>query len=183
VGFEKKRFVPTETGIKITDFLVKNFPEIFDVKFTVKMEKDLDRIAEENINMQLILNTFYGTFIEKLNSLEKMNNQLSESKEKYLGEDELKNKYYVLKGKYGWVLKKQYLLNSTIQFFPLENEEISIENALIIGNTSQLLGHFKKKPIFLIKGKFGVYIKYNGKNYNTKNIDIKKLDDIKKIIL
>jgi hypothetical protein len=34
-----------------------------------------------------------------------------------------------------------------------------------------------------MKGKFGVYIKYNGKNYNTKNIDIKNLDDIKKLIL
>ena len=181
IGFEKKRFIPTETGIKITDFLVKNFPEIFDVKFTVKMEKDLDRIAEDNINMQFVLNTFYGTFIEKLNSLEKMNNP--ESKEKYLGEDELKNKYYVLKGKYGWVLKKEYLLNSTIQFFPLEDKEINLENALVIGKTSQLLGNLKKKPIFLMKGKFGVYIKYNGKNYNTKNIDIKNLDDIKKLIL
>ena len=183
VGFEKKKFTPSETGIKITDFLVTNFPEIFDITFTVKMEKNLDEIAEENINMQYVLNNFYGNFIEKLNTLEKVNKNISTSKEKYLGEDEFNSKYYILNAKYGLVLKKVYKLNSTIQFFPIENENISLEEALDIGKTSQLLGNYRKKPIFLIKGKFGVYIKYNGKNYSTKNREIKSIDDVKELII
>ncbi len=43
---EQKKFFPSEMGIIVNDILVKNFPEIVDVDFTAKMEKELDEIAE-----------------------------------------------------------------------------------------------------------------------------------------
>jgi len=38
------KFVPTELGMFVTDFLVQNFPDIMQIKFTAKMEEELDRI-------------------------------------------------------------------------------------------------------------------------------------------
>jgi DNA topoisomerase-1 len=47
---DQGRFVPTDLGLFVTDFLVRNFPDIMDVKFTAHMEEELDRIdqGEEN---------------------------------------------------------------------------------------------------------------------------------------
>src|SRR5699024_7729322 len=46
VTLEDRRFVPTEIGEIVLDLLVEYLPEITDVEFTVKMEKDLDEIEE-----------------------------------------------------------------------------------------------------------------------------------------
>jgi len=43
---EEGRFRPTELGFFVTDFLVKNFAELFDYKFTARMEEKLDRISD-----------------------------------------------------------------------------------------------------------------------------------------
>ena len=37
VGKENKKFVPTELGIKITNFLNEQFPQIMDYNFTSKL--------------------------------------------------------------------------------------------------------------------------------------------------
>jgi DNA topoisomerase-1 len=43
---EKGKFIPTDLGIFVTDFLVKTFPDLIEVKFTARMEEELDRISE-----------------------------------------------------------------------------------------------------------------------------------------
>src|SRR5258707_11886900 len=40
------RFIPTETGLVVTDLLVKNFAEIFDPAYTARLEEELDEIEE-----------------------------------------------------------------------------------------------------------------------------------------
>jgi DNA topoisomerase-1 len=63
---KERRFHATNLGMVVTDLLVKHFPKIMDVKFTAKMEDDLDRIAENEANMTSILEDFYGPFHETL---------------------------------------------------------------------------------------------------------------------
>lgn len=46
LGKEKKKLVPTELGLKTTEFLEKNFNKIMNYDFTANMEKDLDNVAE-----------------------------------------------------------------------------------------------------------------------------------------
>jgi DNA topoisomerase-1 len=41
---ENGRFVPTELGSVVNDYLVERFPELLDVGFTAKMEDELDQI-------------------------------------------------------------------------------------------------------------------------------------------
>ena len=63
---EQKRFFPTEMGTIVTDMLVKNFPEIVDIEFTAKMEKELDEVAEGKDTWEKTIRDFYGPFAQNL---------------------------------------------------------------------------------------------------------------------
>jgi DNA topoisomerase-1 len=59
---EDKRLKPTDIAFVVTDLLVEHFPKIVDLKFTAKMEKDLDAIAEGKTAWQPVIKEFYGPF-------------------------------------------------------------------------------------------------------------------------
>ncbi|MBM3810378.1 MAG: type I DNA topoisomerase [Acidimicrobiia bacterium] len=56
------RFFPTELGIVVTDLLVQNFDDIFDVKYTARMEEELDEIGEGKMDWRAAMNEFYEKF-------------------------------------------------------------------------------------------------------------------------
>ena len=60
------RFFPTEIGMVVCDLLVKNFPYIFDVAYTAKLEEELDEIEEGHEKWTDLLNGFYTYFVEEL---------------------------------------------------------------------------------------------------------------------
>ena len=62
----KKRFVPTELGAVVTKMLTENLPKIMDVRFTARMEEDLDKIAQGNLQRDTLINDFYGDFEKDL---------------------------------------------------------------------------------------------------------------------
>ncbi|HCS47065.1 MAG TPA: type I DNA topoisomerase [Candidatus Aminicenantes bacterium] len=43
---DKGKFIPTDLGMFVTDFLVAHFADLMEVKFTARMEEELDRIGE-----------------------------------------------------------------------------------------------------------------------------------------
>lgn len=63
---EQKRFFPTEMGTIVNDVLVKNFPEVVDIDFTAKMEKELDEVADGKDSMQKTVRDFYNPFSKNL---------------------------------------------------------------------------------------------------------------------
>jgi DNA topoisomerase-1 len=63
---EQKRFIPTEMGTIVTDVLVKNFPEVIDIDFTAKMEKELDEVADGKDTWQKTCKDFYTPFAKNL---------------------------------------------------------------------------------------------------------------------
>ncbi len=63
---DQKRFVPTEMGTIVNDVLVKNFPEIVDIDFTAKMEKELDEVADGKDTWQKTCKDFYAPFAKNL---------------------------------------------------------------------------------------------------------------------
>lgn len=81
---EQKRFIPTETGFTVNNLLIEHFPQIVDLQFTAKMEKDLDMIAEGDIKWVPIIKEFYEPFHKNLENkyseVEKQNND-EETKE------------------------------------------------------------------------------------------------------
>jgi len=60
------RFYPTEIGVVVCDLLVKNFPYIFDIAYTARLEEELDEIEEGTEKWTTLLNGFYGYFEEEL---------------------------------------------------------------------------------------------------------------------
>lgn len=62
----KKRFVPTELGMVVTQLLNQNLPKIMDVSFTAIMEQDLDKIASGNLKRDTLLKDFYKDFEKDL---------------------------------------------------------------------------------------------------------------------
>ena len=55
-------FHPTEIGKMVNDLLVEHFPDIVDLKFTSKMEENLDDIAEGKTKWVGVIRDFYGPF-------------------------------------------------------------------------------------------------------------------------
>jgi DNA topoisomerase-1 len=60
------RFYPTEIGVVVCDLLVKNFPYIFDVAYTARLEEELDEIEEGTEKWTVLLNGFYDHFEDEL---------------------------------------------------------------------------------------------------------------------
>lgn len=58
----KKRFVPTELGMAVTNMLTEYLPDIMNVKFTAQMEEKLDEIAHGTLDRDKLLRTFWETF-------------------------------------------------------------------------------------------------------------------------
>ncbi len=63
---EKKKFVPTELGIVVTNLLNQNLSKIMDLKFTANMEKDLDKIASGELERDNVIKLFYNDFEKDL---------------------------------------------------------------------------------------------------------------------
>ncbi len=57
-----RRFHATLLGKVVTDKLVQGFPNVMDVKFTARMESQLDEIEEKHADWVKLLRDFYGPF-------------------------------------------------------------------------------------------------------------------------
>jgi DNA topoisomerase I len=71
VVLENKRFVPTELGEIVVELILEFFPEIIDVEFTAKMEKNLDEIEEGKVQWVKVVDEFYREFEKRLQIAEK----------------------------------------------------------------------------------------------------------------
>jgi DNA topoisomerase-1 len=65
------KFTPTEIGLVVTDLLVENFRDIFDVQYTARMEEELDEIEEGKETWTNALAEFYKRFAKDLRYAEK----------------------------------------------------------------------------------------------------------------
>jgi DNA topoisomerase-1 len=60
------KFTPTEIGLVVTDLLVENFPDIFDILYTARLEEELDEIEEGKEKWTDALADFYKKFEKDL---------------------------------------------------------------------------------------------------------------------
>src|SRR5262245_27392918 len=67
---ETGRFIPTELGMVVTDLLLENFDDIFDVKYTARMEEELDEIEEGKLDWRAAMGEFYERFDKDLKHAE-----------------------------------------------------------------------------------------------------------------
>jgi len=100
VKLVEKKFVPTEVGIEITDKLQEFFSNLINVKYTAKMEDDLDKIAEGNLVWNDLLKDFYKDFEPMLSNAF---SNMEKNKAEETGElcPECKSPLVIRNGKYG----------------------------------------------------------------------------------
>jgi DNA topoisomerase-1 len=72
VSKEKRQLVPTESGIRVNDFLVKSLDPLFNVKFTAEMEEKLDKIEEGEVEWHQMMAEFYTQFVDWLEGAKDM---------------------------------------------------------------------------------------------------------------
>jgi DNA topoisomerase-1 len=165
VGKENKKIVPTELGIKITNFLETNFNDIMQIDFTSDFETYLDKIAENKAKWYNVLDIFYKKFniiVETLNNvvITNLNNDT------LLGIDpETKKELFVGKGKYGPYIK---YTNDKDKFtyVSIDNTNITLEEAIEAISFPKMIGKIGKKHVELANGKYGIYIKYDKQNFS-----------------
>ena len=173
IGQENNKFVATPLGKMITEYLILNFPEIMDYKFTATMETQLDDIADGKFIWYSILNSFYILFHPKIISLS--SSSFNIINKKILGKDiNSGNNIIVTTFKYGPVVmiengNEKPLHISSIKL-PLTLETITLNDALIILTYPKDIGIYKNKNIKLCKGQYGFYIKYGDINISLKNV-------------
>ena len=63
---EGKSLKPTSLGMVITDLIREHFPNIIDVGFTAKMEKDLDKVEAGKVDWVSMMKKFYDEFSKEL---------------------------------------------------------------------------------------------------------------------
>lgn len=62
---ENRAFLPTVLGIKVSDLLVKHFPQIMNEGFTAYLEEKLDEVEKGKVQWQKVLEDFYPAFDKK----------------------------------------------------------------------------------------------------------------------
>ena len=177
-GVEKKRLLPQDIGMIVTDFLVKNFPQILDYGFTANVEEDFDRIAEGEIAWNGLIGEFYGGFHQKVD--ETMSNREYSNVSRELGVDPVDGQILIAKfGQYGPYIqkgdgeKKQYASLAPGQLI----ESITLEEALKLFELPRNVGQYEGIDIICTKGRFGPYIKYGDKNVSLpRGTDPLKVD-------
>ncbi len=70
ISREKKRLMPTELGLVITEMMKKHFPDIINIQFTADMEEKLDEVEEGKLDWHEVISDFYGPFKESLDKAE-----------------------------------------------------------------------------------------------------------------
>jgi len=105
IGAEKKKLIPSDIGIQVTDYLIENFPDILNYDFTATVEEDFDKIAEGEKAWTEVIGEFYNPFHEKVGDA--ISNKGFSRVERILGVDPKDGKTLVAKlGQYGPFVQK-----------------------------------------------------------------------------
>ena len=177
-GAERGRLLPQDIGMIVTDYLVKNFPNILDYRFTANVEEDFDKIAEGGTVWNGVIEDFYGEFHGKIQDA--LSNREYSNISRELGVDPADGQMLVAKfGQYGPYVQKGDGDNK--QFASLAPgqiiESITLEEALKLFELPRTVGQYNGIDIICTKGRFGPYIKYGDKNVSLpRGTDPLKVD-------
>jgi DNA topoisomerase-1 len=176
-GAEKSKMFPTDIGMVVNDFLLKEFPQIMDFNFTAKVEEEFDEIAEGKINWTKMLSDFYKPFHKNVEETSEHSERASG--ERLLGVDPGTGKnLYVRIGRFGPMaqLGEGNDENNKPKFASLRKDQrldtITFEEALDLFKLPRVVGEFEGKEMVVAIGRFGPYIRHN-----SIFVSLKKEDD------
>jgi len=165
-GKDSNKLVPTDTGLVVTDFLVKHFADVMEYDFTKEIEDQLDEIASGHKKRVEVLKGFYDPFhslVEKTADI----SRAEASQARLVGHDPKDNlPIYARFGRYGAMLQKGEASDDDTKkphFAPMPSgakiESVTLEQALEMFKLPRLVGKTDDgKDINANIGRFGPYI-------------------------
>ncbi len=171
----KTRLYPTDIGTLVNRFLSNYFQNIIDYNFTANVEKEFDEISVGKKEWNEMIKEFYGPFHEQIETTQGEAGKFTG--ERLLGIDPESGKnMYVKIGRYGPIAQ----LGDTDaeekpKFAGLRKDQsidtITLEEAIKLFDFPRNLGNFEDKELTVAIGRFGPYVKHNGKFYSLNKND------------
>jgi DNA topoisomerase-1 len=172
-GADKGKLFPEDIAMIVTDFLNQHFPQIMDYQFTALVEDELDEIALGNLSYSKMLKEFYFPFHEKVEHTTETSERASG--ERILGIDpKTKKTVSVRMARFGPVAqltdpndpeaKPEYAGIRRDQ----KMELLTLEEALELFKLPRVVGTFEDKEVVAAIGRFGPYLRHDGKFYSLK---------------
>ncbi len=177
-GSEKQKLFPTDIGVVVTEFLTKHFTNIMEYSFTASVENEFDQIAEGKKIWNDMIASFYKNFHNKVTDV--IGNASKVSGERELGLDPVSgNKVTARIGPFGPMVQigeKQESEDAPKPKFAslLKGQQIqtiSLEEALKLFQLPRIVGQWEGKDIVAAIGRFGPYLRYDGKFTSIKKSD------------
>lgn len=182
VGADKGKMMPTDIGNIVNDFLVQNFDSILDYGFTAKVESDFDNIADGKEDWTSVIKDFYKDFHHTVKDVAE--NAERASGQRLLGVDPDSGKnVYVRLGRFGAMIQiGEATDEEKPKFASLQGDQtmssITYEEAMDLFKLPKTLGDYEDKEVVVANGRFGPYIKFDGKyvsldkNENPMSVDM-----------
>ncbi len=174
IGKENNKLIPTNLGILVTEFLIKNFSDIVDYKFTASMEDSLDKIAEGDKTWTKVLDAFYKKFHPTVETLLESKSTVKSDMTRVLGtHPELGHEISATIARFGPVIKmatsKSKAIYAPIKE-PLTRDTITLDQALKLLEYPKDLGKHEGLLVSVNKGKFGLYLKWGDVKAPLENL-------------
>ena len=174
-GAEKSKLFPTDIGLVVNDFLFEYFPNIMDYNFTANVEKEFDHIAEGKVKWTKSIDNFYKKFHPVVEST--LKNSERQVGERILGIDPKSGRQIAVKiGKFGPIAQIGKSEEEEKPVFASLHrnqsiESITLEEALELFKLPREIGEFENKEMIAAIGRFGPYIRHDGKFYSLPKTD------------
>ena len=174
VQSEKQKMIPTDLGIRVHEFCMKEFANLFDFEFTKHMEKRLDLVENGEHWKQVCIDT-YDSYKEKYELLNAVPSKELSNQRKTI----LSNGYEaVLTRKGPFIIKDKKILGwpANVEFEHISDAHV--EKFINSKTASEVVfGYYEDKALIRKTGKFGDYIVYD-----SNNISLKPGDTVESII-
>jgi DNA topoisomerase-1 len=163
-GKDTNKLFPTDTGVVVTDFLVKHFGEVMDYSFTKNIEEELDQIALAHKDRISVLREFYNPFHKLVEGSADIS-RAEATQARLLGNDPKGGEpIYARFGRFGPMLQRgEQSDDPKPTFAPMpagrKIETVTLEEALEMFKLPRLVGQTPDgKDIKANIGRFGPYI-------------------------
>jgi len=174
-GSEKAKLFPNDIGMLVNDFLQEHFKEVINFNFTANVEEEFDQIAEGFLKWSEMIDKFYHPFHEKVEQTLEISGK--NKGERILGVDPKTGRQVSAKiGRYGPMVQLGTREEEEKpKFASLQKgqhiETITLEEALKLFELPRELGEYEGKEVVVSTGRYGPYLKHNGKNVSLKSQD------------
>jgi len=165
VGAEKKKLLPQDIGIMVSDYLVEHFPNIMDYKFTADVEKEFDSVADGNIAWNAMISSFYSPFHNSVNDTLEQSDYSRLERE--IGVDPADGKKIIARfGQFGPFVQKGDGPGKICASLGKGQiiESLTLDEAIKLLQMPRNLGQIDGVEVLVNKGRFGPYIKFGDKN-------------------